>query len=65
MPFHRQTSQANKKSTEQFLNFANSHLSVRMALTADIDLHKEHFAVPTQAKQKSHLPYVEAWPPGL
>jgi hypothetical protein len=49
MQFHCETSQAENKSTEQFLNFqmqvsnakpvaANMHLSVRMTLTTDIDL---------------------------
>ncbi len=44
---------------------AKSHLYVRMKLTADIDLHKEHFAISNQAKQKSHLPYAKAWPLGF
>jgi hypothetical protein len=45
----------------------NSHCRHQYAqITANMN--KEHFAVPNQAKQKSHLlygSYVEAWPMGF
>jgi hypothetical protein len=31
----------------------------------DVNLYKEQFAVPTQAKQKSCLPNAKAWPLGF
>ena len=44
---------------------ASLNPAMRLSVTADIEMHRGHFAVMNQAKQKSHLLYEQAWPPGF